>query len=52
MLGLFIGAIFLLSALIYGLVGYSSGDIAVPDVKGKTLVEAEAILKDNNLDLP
>lgn len=50
MLGLFIGAIFLLSALIYGLVGYSSGDIAVPDVKGKTLVEAEAILKDNNLD--
>ena len=48
--GLFIGAIFLLSALIYGLVGYSSGDIAVPDVKGKTLVEAEAILKDNNLD--
>lgn len=49
MLGLFIGAIFLLSALIYGLVGYSSGDIAVPDVKGKTLVEAEAILKDNNL---
>ena len=51
MLGLFIGAIFLLSALIYGLVGYSSGDIAVPDVKGKTLVEAEAILKDNNLDI-
>lgn len=50
MLGLFIGTIFLLSALIYGLVGYSSGDIAVPDVKGKTLVEAEAILKDNNLD--
>lgn len=50
MLGLFIGAIFLLAALIYGLVGYSSGDIAVPDVKGKTLVEAEAILKDNNLD--
>lgn len=50
MLGLFIGAIFLLSALIYGLVGYSSGDIAVPDVKGKTLVEAEAILKGNNLD--
>lgn len=50
MLGLFIGAIFLLSALIYGLVGYSSGDVAVPDVKGKTLVEAEAILKDNNLD--
>ncbi len=50
MLGLFIGAIFLLSVLIYGLVGYSSGDIAVPDVKGKTLVEAEAILKDNNLD--
>lgn len=50
MLGLFIGAIFLLSALIYGLVGYSSGDIAVPDVKGKTLVEAETILKDNNLD--
>lgn len=50
MLGLFIGAIFLLSGLIYGLVGYSSGDIAVPDVKGKTLVEAEAILKDNNLD--
>lgn len=50
MLGLFIGAIFLLSALIYGLVGYSSGDIAVPDVKGKPLVEAEAILKDNNLD--
>ena len=50
MLGLLIGAIFLLSALIYGLVGYSSGDIAVPDVKGKTLVEAEAILKDNNLD--
>lgn len=50
MLGLFIGAIFLLSALIYGLVGYSSGDIAVPDVQGKTLVEAEAILKDNNLD--
>lgn len=50
MLGLFIGAIFLLSALIYGLVGYSSGDIAVPDVKGKILVEAEAILKDNNLD--
>lgn len=50
MLGLFIGAIFLLSALIYGLVGYSSGDITVPDVKGKTLVEAEAILKDNNLD--
>ena len=50
MLGLFIGAIFLLSALIYGLVEYSSGDIAVPDVKGKTLVEAEAILKDNNLD--
>lgn len=50
MLGLFIGAIFLLSALIYGLVGYSNGDIAVPDVKGKTLVEAEAILKDNNLD--
>lgn len=50
MLGLFIGAIFLLSALIYGLVGYSSGDIAVPDVKGKTLVEAEAILKDNNFD--
>ena len=50
MLGLFIGAIFLLSALIYGLVGYSSGDIAVPDVKGKTLVEAEDILKDNNLD--
>ena len=50
MLGLFIGAIFLLSALIYGLVGYSSGDIAVPDVKGKTLVEAEAILKDNSLD--
>ena len=50
MLGLFIGAIFLLSALIFGLVGYSSGDIAVPDVKGKTLVEAEAILKDNNLD--
>lgn len=50
MLGLFIGAIFLLSALIYGLVGYSSGDIAVPDVKEKTLVEAEAILKDNNLD--
>ena len=50
MLGLFIGAIFLLSALIYGLVGYSSGDIAVPDVKGKTLVEAEATLKDNNLD--
>ena len=42
MLGLFIGAIFLLSALIYGLVGYSSGDIAVPDVKGKTLVEALA----------
>ncbi|MBS5520064.1 MAG: Stk1 family PASTA domain-containing Ser/Thr kinase [Acidaminococcus intestini] len=50
MLGLFIGAILLLSALIYGIVGYSSGDIAVPDVKGKTLVEAEAILKDNNLD--
>jgi serine/threonine protein kinase/beta-lactam-binding protein with PASTA domain len=50
MAALFIGAILLLCGIIYGIVGYSSGDITVPDVQGKTLVEAEALLKEKKLD--
>ena len=44
MIGAFIGAILVLCGLIYAIVGYQSGDLLVPDVTGKTVVEAEAIL--------
>jgi serine/threonine protein kinase/beta-lactam-binding protein with PASTA domain len=49
MAALFIGIIVLLCAAIYGIVGYSTGDIVVPDVKGKTIAEAEILLKEKKL---
>jgi len=47
---IFVGAILVLCGIIYAIAGYSSGDILVPDVQGRTIVEAEAILKKSNLD--
>ncbi len=44
MMGVFIGAILALCAIIYFMVGYQTGDLTVPDVTNKTVVEAEAIL--------
>jgi serine/threonine protein kinase len=49
-IAIFIGAIIALCGIIYGIAGYSSGDILVPNVEGKTIVEAETILKEKNLD--
>lgn len=45
----FLAAIVVLSGIIYLILGYTTGDTEVPDVKGKTVVEAEAILMKNNL---
>lgn len=44
MIGAFVGAILALCAIIYFMVGYQTGDLTVPDVTNKTVVEAEAIL--------
>ena len=49
MIGAFIGAILVLCGIIYAILGYNTGDITVPDVQGKTVVEAEAILTKANL---
>ena len=44
LLAFFLAAIVVLSGIIYAILGYTSGDVTVPDLKGKTIVEAEAIL--------
>lgn len=44
LLAFFLAALVVLSGIIYAILGYTSGDVTVPDVKGKTIVEAEAIL--------
>ena len=44
MLAFFLAALVVLSGVIYAILSYTSGDVTVPDVKGKTIVEAEAIL--------
>ena len=45
----FLAALVVLSGVIYLIIGYTTGDTEVPDVTGKTVVEAEAILVKNNL---
>ena len=42
LLAFFMAAIVLLSGIIYVILSYTSGDVTVPDLKGKTIVEAEA----------
>lgn len=44
MAAVFIGVILLLCGVIYAIAGYHTGDLLVPNVQGKTVVEAEAIL--------
>ncbi|MDO5597930.1 MAG: Stk1 family PASTA domain-containing Ser/Thr kinase [Acidaminococcus sp.] len=44
LLAFFLAALVVLSGVIYAILSYTSGDVTVPDVKGKTIVEAEAIL--------
>ncbi len=45
----FLAALVVLSGVIYLIMGYTTGDTEVPDVTGKTVVEAEAILVKSNL---
>lgn len=49
LLAFFMAAIVLLSGVIYAILSYTSGDVTVPDLKGKTIVEAEAILTKDKL---
>ena len=49
LLAFFLAAIVVLSGIIYAILGYTSGDVTVPDLKGKTIVEAEAILTKDKL---
>lgn len=49
LLAFFMAAIVLLSGIIYAILSYTSGDVTVPDLKGKTIVEAEAILTRDKL---
>jgi eukaryotic-like serine/threonine-protein kinase len=49
LLAFFLAALVVLSGIIYAILGYTSGDVTVPDVKGKTIVEAEAILTKEKL---
>lgn len=49
LLAFFLAAIVVLSGVIYAILGYTSGDVTVPDLKGKTIVEAEAILTKDKL---
>ena len=41
---LFVAALVFLSAIIYGVIEYTKASIIVPDLKGKTVVQAEEIL--------
>lgn len=45
----FVAAIIILAGAIYAMLGYSSNPIVVPDLTGKTIVEAEAVLKNAKL---
>lgn len=49
LLAFFLAALVVLSGVIYAILSYTSGDVTVPDVKGKTIVEAEAILTKEKL---
>ncbi|WP_416181445.1 Stk1 family PASTA domain-containing Ser/Thr kinase [Acidaminococcus timonensis] len=49
LLAFFLAALVVLSGIIYAILGYTSGDVTVPNVKGKTIVEAEAILTKEKL---
>ena len=49
LLAFFLAAIVVLSGVIYAILSYTSGDVTVPDLKGKTIVEAEAILTKDKL---
>ncbi|MCH4096411.1 MAG: Stk1 family PASTA domain-containing Ser/Thr kinase [Acidaminococcus provencensis] len=48
-LAFFLAAIVVLSGVIYAILSYTSGDIPVPDVKGKPQAEAELLLTKANL---
>ena len=49
LMAFFLAALVVLSGIIYAILSYTSGDVTVPDVKGKTVVEAEAILTKEKL---